>query len=205
VLFGSSLIWSGFLVLSWPVFFFAMAVLLIRPIAFFVSLAGTRLDCRSRLLIAWFGPRGLSSLLLILVPVFAAVPRTEPLFFICCLIVLLSVALHGGSLMFLKRDDATVAASQLEAINAAVPKELPTTSTGRENENNQSPVITIAEMQEKQRSGAPNLVLDVRAERNFANSDLRAQGSLRIPPDRAVERLTELDVPRQTWLFAFCA
>jgi hypothetical protein len=24
-------------------------------------------------------------------------------------------------------------------------------------------------------------------------------------PDRAIERLKDLDVPRQTWLFAFCA
>src|SRR5205809_804988 len=101
------IIWSGFTVLSWPVFFFAVIVVSIRPIAFFVSLAGTRLDFRSRLLIAWFGPRGLSSLLLILLPVFAAVPGTEPLFFICCLIVLLSVALHGGSLMLVRRDGAT--------------------------------------------------------------------------------------------------
>jgi hypothetical protein len=45
----------------------------------------------------------------------------------------------------------------------------------------------------------------VRSERSFADSDLRALDALRIPPDRAVERLTELDVPRQTWLFAFCA
>jgi hypothetical protein len=60
-------------------------------------------------------------------------------------------------------------------------------------------------MREIQRSGAPFLVLDVRAERSLATSELRAQGALRIPPDRAVERLTELDVPRQTWLFAFCA
>jgi NhaP-type Na+/H+ or K+/H+ antiporter len=119
VLFGSSLIWSGFTVLSWPVFFFAVIVVSIRPIAFFVSLAGTRLDFRSRLLIAWFGPRGLSSLLLILLPVFASVPGTEPLFFICCLIVLLSVALHGGSLMFVRRDGATVAAPGMVVIGAA--------------------------------------------------------------------------------------
>jgi len=207
VLFGSSLIWSGFLVLSWPVVYFAVAVLLIRPIAFFVSLAGTRLDCRSRLLIAWFGPRGLSSLLLVLVPVFAAAPNAEPLFSICCLIVLLSVALHGGSLMFLKRDGAAAATARITETIAddSVAKETPAISTARESENSQGPVISIAEMREIQRSGAPNLVLDVRAERNIANSDLRAQGSLRIPPDRAVDRLTELDVPRQTWLFAFCA
>ena len=207
VLFGSSLIWSGFTVLSWPVFFFAVAVVLIRPVAFFVSLAGTRLDRRSRLLIAWFGPRGLSSLLLILLPVFAAVPGTQTLFFICCFIVLLSVALHGGSLMFLRRDGSTVRSPETAATSAAdrVAKDLSTTSTVAENENHHRELITIPEMREIQQSGAPFLVLDVRADRSLANTDLRAQGALRIPPDRAVERLTELDVPPQTWLFAFCA
>jgi NhaP-type Na+/H+ or K+/H+ antiporter len=205
VLFGSSLIWSGFSVLSWPVFFFAVAVVLIRPIAFFVSLAGTRLDRRSRLLIAWFGPRGLSSLLLILLPVFAAVPGTQFLFFICCFIVLLSVALHGGSLMFLRRDGSTVRPPETAAAADRVAKDLSPTSTVGENETNHRELITIPEMREIQQSGAPFLVLDVRAERSLASTDLRAQGALRIPPDRAVERLTELDVPRRTWLFAFCA
>ena len=207
VLFGSSLIWSGFTVVSWPVALFAVAVVLIRPIAFFVSLAGTRLDFHSRLLIAWFGPRGLSSLLLILLPVFAAVPGTEHLFFICCFIVLLSVALHGGSLMFLKRDSSRVAAPAMTAPSAVngTPAELAPASTSPESENKQGTLITISEMREIQQSGAPMLVLDVRAERNLASSDGRAPAALRIPPDRAVERLTELDVPRQTWLIAFCA
>jgi NhaP-type Na+/H+ or K+/H+ antiporter len=194
-------------VLSWPVFLFAVTVVLIRPIAFFVSLAGTQLDFRSRLLIAWFGPRGLSSLLLILLPVFAAVPGTEPLFFICCFIVLLSVALHGGSLMLLGRDGSTVGAPETATTRTAdsVPTQLASPSISREGENKQAELITIPEMREIQQSGAPSLVLDVRADRNFADSDLVAQGALRIPADRAVERLTELDVPRQTWLFAFCA
>ena len=207
VLFGSSLIWSGLTVLSWPLFFFAVAVVLIRPIAFFVSLAGTQLDFRSRLLIAWYGPRGLSSLLLILLPVFAAVPGTEYLFSICCFIVLLSVALHGGSLMFLKRDGSTTASAQTVTASAAgnVTKELPATSTSIESESKDGILITIPEMREIQQSGAAFLVLDVRAERSLASSELRAQGALRIPPDRAVERLTELDLPRQTWLLAFCA
>ena len=71
--------------------------------------------------------------------------------------------------------------------------------------NNPELLITIPEMRQIQLSGAPNLVLDARAERNLGNSNLRAQGALRIPPDHPVERLQELDVPRQTWLFAFCA
>jgi NhaP-type Na+/H+ or K+/H+ antiporter len=211
VLFGASLIWNGFTVLSWPVALFALAALLVRPIAFFISLAGTELDFRSRLLIAWFGPRGLSSLLLILVPVFAGVPSTEYLFFICCFFVLLSVALHGGSLMFLKRDKSPARVPDAGrdtggAENA--PAELPVAVSCPVSEtkpNNQDKLITIAGMREIQRSGEPNLVLDVRAERNLGNSNLRAQGALRISPDRPVDRLKELDVPRQTWLFPFCA
>src|SRR5205814_9881766 len=78
-------------------------VTLVRLVTFFVALSALRLSARECLLIAWFGPRGLSSLLLILVPVFAGAPGSEQLFQIACFVVLFSVMLHGGSLMFLGR------------------------------------------------------------------------------------------------------
>src|SRR5439155_22735117 len=95
---------------------------------------------------------------------------------ISCLVDLLSVALHGASLMLVRRDGATVAAPETAATGAAdsVPTELSSSSISRENENRQSEVITIPEMREIQRSGAPKLVLDVRSDRSFADSDLRA-------------------------------
>jgi NhaP-type Na+/H+ or K+/H+ antiporter len=207
VLFGAHLIWGGFTVLSWPVALFALVALLIRPVAFSISLVGTRLDFRSRMLIAWFGPRGLSSLLLILVPVFAAVPGTEPLFFICCFFVLLSIAVHGGSLMLLKRDRARSRTPVTVAANVADDSatDLPAHSLSTTGTNEGADRMTIADMRAIQESGAPYLILDVRAERSLAASDLRAQEAVRVPPDRAIERLKELDVPRQTWVFAFCA
>ena len=207
VLFGTSLIWGGLTVVDWPVAVFALVALLIRPVAFFISLAGTNLDFRNRMLIAWFGPRGLSSLLLILVPVFAGVPGTEPLFFICSFFVLLSIAVHGGSLMFLKRDKslARVPAIAETPLACNVSTDPPAEATSTTGTNQRGELITIPEMRAIQQSGAPNLVLDVRAERNLAGSDTRAQGAVRVPPERPVERLKELDVPRQTWLFAFCA
>jgi hypothetical protein len=103
VLFGSSLIWSGLTVLSWETLAFAVIVLLVRPPAFLVSLARSGVDRYDRLMIAWFGPRGLSSLLLVLLPVFAGIPGSEKLFSIACLVVLMSVVVHGGSPMFLGR------------------------------------------------------------------------------------------------------
>jgi NhaP-type Na+/H+ and K+/H+ antiporter len=103
VLFGGSLIWRGLTVLSGATLAFAVIVLLIRPPVFLVSLIRSGVDPRDRLLIAWFGPRGLSSLLLVLLPVFAGLPGSEPLFAICCLVVLLSIVLHGGSPLLLAR------------------------------------------------------------------------------------------------------
>jgi sodium/hydrogen antiporter len=103
VLFGSSLIWSGFTVISLTTLLFVAFVLLIRPPVYLASLIGSSVDRRGRLLIAWFGPRGLSSLLLVLLPVFAGVPGSDRLFAVSCLVVLLSVVLHGGSPMLLAR------------------------------------------------------------------------------------------------------
>jgi sodium/hydrogen antiporter len=103
VLLGSSLIWSGFTVINGPTLLFTAITLLIRTPVYLLSLLGSGVDTRGRLLIAWFGPRGLSSLLLILLPVFAGLPGSEHLFAVCSLVVLMSVVLHGGSPMLLAR------------------------------------------------------------------------------------------------------
>lgn len=103
VLLGSSLIWTGFTIINGPVLLFTAIALLIRTPVYLLSLLGSGVDTRGRLLIAWYGPRGLSSLLLILLPVFAALPGSGQLFQVCSLVVLASVVLHGGSPMLLAR------------------------------------------------------------------------------------------------------
>ena len=103
VLLGSSLIWSGFTVINGATLLFTAIAVLIRTPVYLLSLLGSGVETRGRLLIAWFGPRGLSSLLLVLLPVFAGLPGSEQLFAICSLVVLVSVVLHGGSPMLLAR------------------------------------------------------------------------------------------------------
>ena len=103
VLLGSSLIWSGLTVINGPTLLFTAIAVLIRTPVYLLSLLGSNVDMRGRLLIAWFGPRGLSSLLLILLPVFAGLPGSSHLFAVCSLVVLVSVVLHGGSPMLLAR------------------------------------------------------------------------------------------------------
>lgn len=205
VLFGSSLIWKGVLEVNATTLLFAFVTLLARPIVFFLALARSNLDRRSRLLIAWFGPRGLGSLLLILVPVFAGVPGTEPLFVICCLVVLLSVVLHGGSLMFLTKKacpavtaalnpDAAASASSVQNVDAPGPPA--SDSDGR---------MTLDELRRLQLSGAPLLVVDARSEASLASSAHQAKGAVRISPRQPARRIQELGVPQNTWIAVFCA
>jgi NhaP-type Na+/H+ or K+/H+ antiporter len=103
VLLGSSLIWTGLTVINGATLLFTAIAVLIRTPVYLLSLLGSGVDTRGRLLIAWFGPRGLSSLLLILLPVFAGLPGSAQLFSVCSLVVLVSVVLHGGSPMLFAR------------------------------------------------------------------------------------------------------
>jgi sodium/hydrogen antiporter len=143
VLLGSSLIWSAFTVINGATLLFTAIAVLIRTPVYLLSLLGSGVDLRGRLLIAWFGPRGLSSLLLILLPVFAGLPGSEQLFSICSLVVLVSVVLHGGSPMLLARaarkkalrEDTSMAAN---AANAA------TGSSGRAQEQDQIAPIGVS-------------------------------------------------------------
>ncbi len=211
VLLGSSLIWSGFKMLSGPTILFALCVLLARPVAFLLSLAGTRLDWRSRLLIAWFGPRGLSSLLLVLLPVFAGQVGSERLFSLCCLVVVLSVALHGGSLMLLGRGDQTFEQTKADAKFLPSSSSLPVGVKTEADSEASNPVvsdsqrISVEEMQRLQRSGTPVVVLDVRTDRSYEGSDLEPKGAVRLRPERVVEGATRLGLPPKAWLVALCA
>ena len=123
VLFGSSLIWSGFAILTVVTALFAVLVLFIRPLAFLVALIPTKLRRADRLLISWFGPRGLSTLLLVLLPVFEGVQGADTMFAICALVVLLSVVVHGGSLTVIGRKLSAKRAGQPgQVAQAEVPR-----------------------------------------------------------------------------------
>lgn len=229
VLFGSSLIWSGFTVISVPTVLFAAIVILIRPPVYLLSLWRSKVDRRGRLLIAWFGPRGLSSLLLILLPVFAGLPGSEQLFPICSLVVLVSVVLHGGSPLVLAQAERRRARHEIEA---AHPEPDSRATQSKSDDDGQSPPagsrpvkmdraetnssganqlteqlgsqsIAIDELRRLQQSGEQVILLDVRTERSL--DDRQAAGAIRVPPDDAVSRVRSLHLPKGAWLIAYCA
>jgi NhaP-type Na+/H+ or K+/H+ antiporter len=129
VLLGSYVIWTGFTVINGATLLFTAIAVLIRTPVYLLSLIRSGVDMRGRLLIAWFGPRGLSSLLLVLLPVFAGLPGSEQLFAICSLVVLVSVVLHGGAPMLLaqaarkkaRREGAGVAGGAVAGTLAPAP------------------------------------------------------------------------------------
>lgn len=201
VLLGSSLIWSGLVGAGLPEFLFAAAVVLVRPVAFLASLWPTRLDRRSLLLISWFGPRGLSSLLLVLITVFAGMPGSDRLFSLCSLVVLLSVVLHGGSVMFLPKGLGEEEIAETPKAPAEPPRPvLPIVESRDELEK-----IDLAGMRRLQESGEPVILLDVRTARSRETSGLVAPGTIRLDPERAAWEAERLHLPKEAWLLAFCA
>jgi NhaP-type Na+/H+ or K+/H+ antiporter len=204
VLFGTSLIWSGFTVLNYKTLLFIAAVFMARPIAFYFSLARSNIKKGECLLIAWFGPRGLSSLLLILLPVFAGIPGSQQLFSICCAVVLFSVVIHGGSVMLFGRRSKSEPAEQPQVVSTIPMEKKPDTAVLSQ-PGAPADSITIDGMLKLQQQDQKVYVLDVRSDRSYQTSDLHAKGAIRVHPDDAVRRARELDLDKNAWLIAFCA
>jgi hypothetical protein len=118
---GSSGLWRGLDVVSGPALLFAAVALFARGPMMLAALVGSDLGPRGRLLLAWFGPRGLSSLLLVLVPVFAGTPGAGRLFDVTALVVLLSVVVHGGSQMLLRPAEEGALGAEAAGRGAAAP------------------------------------------------------------------------------------
>jgi NhaP-type Na+/H+ or K+/H+ antiporter len=213
VIFGSSLIWSGFSGLDWHTVVFVAIVMLIRIPIYLLSLIGSHVDRRGRALIAWFGPSGLSSLLLILIPVFVGLPGSDRLFQVCSLVVLLSVVIHGTSPMLLARfcKEKLIEEPQPEPLPIAATPELESAapvqiqSSGVPGAEFGSETITLEELSRLQQSGETVIVLDVRTERSIETSDSMAEGAIRMPPEHVVEQARELKLPKEAWLIAYCA
>jgi NhaP-type Na+/H+ or K+/H+ antiporter len=200
VIFGSSLIWTGFSGLDVRTIIFAAFAVLIRVPVYLVSLIGSTVDRRGRLLIAWYGPSGLSSLLLILLPVFAGVAGSDRLFRISALIVMISVVVHGASPMLLTRFGRKTEPTEPPPQPRPLPVIEPTSPDGIGTQS-----ITLAELDQLKRSGNEVIILDVRTDRSRDTSDFQAQGSVRMPPENVVAQARDLKLPNDAWLIAYCA
>jgi NhaP-type Na+/H+ or K+/H+ antiporter len=188
VLLGTGPIWDGLYGIDGAALAFAAVALAVRPIVTFVSLAGSGMNRHDKLLIAWYGPRGLSSLLLVLLAVFAGAPGAGQLFQICCLVVLASVVLHGGSL--------AIAAWRTDGTPKGAP--LP--------EGSEDLLMTLDELAALEQAGGQPIVLaDVRTERSVRESREQAAGAVRLDPEQPEASAERLALPREAWIGLYCA
>jgi NhaP-type Na+/H+ or K+/H+ antiporter len=75
--------------------FIAFALLVARPAAVLISLIGTHLPSPQKLFIAWFGPKGVASMLFALFVLDSAVSNGTLIFDIAAFVVIASITAHG--------------------------------------------------------------------------------------------------------------
>lgn len=194
---GTSLIWTGLTVVTPATLAFAAIALSVRTVALLPILRGMGLNRRDRWTIALIGPRGLSSLLFVLLPVFAGIPGAEQLFTIVCLAVLLSVLLHGGGIAIYLRANRVPRPQP-------PPAEGPTLQAGPGSSERMDVDEALA-LHRSATPDAPVVLVDVRRERNWRVDPVTVVGSVRMPPDDPVRSATELRLARHATLVVYCA
>ncbi|MDB4877042.1 MAG: hypothetical protein JWM41_3488 [Gemmatimonadetes bacterium] len=200
---GTSLIWTGFTVIDGPTLIFAVVALTARTVVLLPVLRGLDVSERDRRIIALFGPRGLSSLLFTLLPVFAGVHGAERLFTVTCLVALLSVVLHGGGIaLFLRANGAAARAPRAPLPLAIAPASIDSSTEPGESVPD---TITVAEYQARVERGEPLIVVDSRAGRNYYADRGQPRGAIRIPPEDPVRSATEQRLSKRAMLVVYCA
>jgi sodium/hydrogen antiporter len=96
VVFGSLLTFDGLFADGWAaVGIVAFTLLLARPIAIWISVAGTRLDTATKAFIAWFGPKGVATMTFSLLVLGLGLTSGERIFNLAALAVFCSILAHG--------------------------------------------------------------------------------------------------------------
>jgi NhaP-type Na+/H+ or K+/H+ antiporter len=106
--------------------FAAFALLLARPVAVLLSLLRTRLPRPLQLFIAWFGPKGVASMLFALIVLKSDDGQGEQIFDVAAIVILASIIAHGltdtvGASWIERRVRAGVVLAPAEAGQAAKP------------------------------------------------------------------------------------
>jgi NhaP-type Na+/H+ or K+/H+ antiporter len=161
----------------------AFVIFVARPAAVGALLARVpHLGWRGRAFIAWFGPRGLTSLLFALIVVSSGLAGSVELLAVTGVVVLASVVLHG-----------TTAVTFSDLYARSIAKE--TQDVERESrfgglfEAGDDGVarITPEELAERLSSPDPPIVLDVRTRSQYERDHVRIPGSIRVMPDQVRE------------------
>ena len=177
---------------------FALIVIFIaRPLSMTIVLSRARVSNVARGFIAWFGPRGLNSLLLALIVVQMGLSQGEEILAIAGGVVAISVLLHGSTATPLaawygRRVDHEV----LEEERSGTASDLFYDAA------EDSPLISVNELADLLASAEPPIVLDVRTRSQRERDTGMIPGSVRIESGDVVDWIREQD--RKRLVVAYC-
>jgi len=197
---GTTLIWKGLGIFDWNTLLFAAIALGVRSAVLYPMLGGLGLPERDRRLIALLAPRGLSTLLLALLPVFMGIPGAELLFVIACFVVLVSLVVHGGAMTWFLRSGTPsgVPASPIDAAASIPPKTITDVSTVPER-------ITLEELDALRASGESVVIADARKDDAYYSDGGKAAGAVRLDPFDPVLDARTHAVPHEATIAVYCA
>jgi sodium/hydrogen antiporter len=178
-----------------------LAIVVVRPLAIALAFTRAKVSQDARVFIAWFGPRGLSSLLLALLVVEANTPRSIQLLAVAGVVVLVSVLVHGVT--------ATPASqwygNRIARERVVRPEERESTAAGLFIQDaTEVPRITVEKLHAMLASPHPPVVLDVRTRGQYAATDGQIPGSIRVLPDQVREWVETAAPPKDRPIVAYC-
>jgi len=96
VIFGAVVVWKAWLGLSWPVLIYSLLSLtVIRMLPMVLSLTGSGESTESKLFLGWFGPRGLASIVFVIIVEAYDLPGFETISNTVACTITLCVLAHG--------------------------------------------------------------------------------------------------------------
>ena len=159
-----------------------MVIFVIRPSVLGLVLARSNMSWEAHAFISWFGPRGLNSLLLALLVVHAGVAGSELLLATVGVVVLASVAIHGGM--------ATPISGWYgrKAARETLVEERESTAAGLfGHHEGEVQRITPEELNRLLSGPNPPIILDVRSRSSYEKDQAQIPGSVRVLPDHIDE------------------
>jgi NhaP-type Na+/H+ or K+/H+ antiporter len=188
----------GSLPLAPTLVFAALVIVVARPLAFGLVLLHARLSPGALAFIAWFGPRGLSSLLFALLLAHRGVPGAESVLAVVGVVVIASVVVHGVTATpiaawYGRRMASVVLAEERESLASGLLRHAVGTA----------PRISVEELSARLAGPDPPLVLDVRTRSSYAQDPRRIPGSVRVLPDEVSEWVAGQTGPRGS-VVAYC-
>ncbi|HLJ80758.1 MAG TPA: cation:proton antiporter, partial [Ktedonobacterales bacterium] len=171
----------------------------VRPVVMWLLLRRAKMSAAARAFIGWFGPRGLSALLLALLVVEAHAPNALRLLTITGTVVAFSVVVHGVTATPLSNWYANSIANPRET----APEEREATAAGLfEQDAGEVPRITAAELAHQLEGTNPPVILDARTRGQYDADAARIPGSVRVLPDQVRQWAATADKSRT--VVAYC-